>query len=124
MCAQSFSHVQLSAVPWTVSHQAPLPMEFSRQEYWSGAPFPTSGDLPESGIEAMSLGSPAFAGQFFTRATWEAAIVKNSLRDFPGGPVGKTLPSSTGGEGSKPGLGATILHVSWHKIKNKADAML
>ena len=43
------------------------------QEYWSGVPFPTSGHLPESGIEPMSLGSPTFAGRFFTiRATWEA----------------------------------------------------
>ena len=43
------SHVQLFAAPWTVARQAPLSMAFSRQEYWSGLPFPTSEDLPNSG---------------------------------------------------------------------------
>ena len=42
------------AIPWTVDCQAPLPMEFSRQEYWSGLPFPTPGDLPHPGIEPRS----------------------------------------------------------------------
>ena len=46
------------------SHQAPLSMEFSRQEYWSGLPFPTSGDLPDPGVESLSLESPAVAGGF------------------------------------------------------------
>ena len=41
-----FSHVRLFATPWTVTHQAPLSMGFYRQEYWSGLPFPTPGDLP------------------------------------------------------------------------------
>ena len=45
------------ATPWTVAHQAPLSMEFSRQEYWSGLPFPSPGDLPDPGIEPWS---PAF----------------------------------------------------------------
>ena len=49
------SHVQLFVTPWTVAHQAPLSMEFSRQEYWSGLPFPSE-DLPNPGIEP---GSPA-----------------------------------------------------------------
>ena len=53
---KSFSHVQLFATPWTVVHQAPPSMEFSRQEYWSGLPFPSPGDLPKLGIEP---GSPA-----------------------------------------------------------------
>ena len=47
----SLSRVWLFATPWTVAHQAPLSMEFSRQEYWSGWPFPSPGDLPDSGIE-------------------------------------------------------------------------
>ena len=54
-----FSHVQLFATPWTVSSQAPLFMEFSRQEYWSGWPFPSPGDLPDPWIEAMSSEAPA-----------------------------------------------------------------
>ena len=52
--------------PWTVAHQAPLSMGFSRQEYWSGLPCPPPGDLPNPGIEPASLMSPALAGRFFT----------------------------------------------------------
>ena len=52
--AQSFSCVQLFAAPWTVAHQAPLSMEFSRQEYWSGLPCPSLKDVPESGTEPTS----------------------------------------------------------------------
>ena len=51
---KSLSHVRLFATPWTVAHQAPLSMGFSRQEYWSGLPFPSPGDLPNPGIEPMS----------------------------------------------------------------------
>ena len=49
------SCVQLFATPWTVAHQAPPSMEFSRQEYWSGLPFPSPGDLPNPGIKPRSL---------------------------------------------------------------------
>ena len=49
-----FSRVQLFATPWNVAHQAPLTMECFRQEYWSGVPFPTPGDLPNPGIEPES----------------------------------------------------------------------
>ena len=45
------SQVRLFATPWTAAYQAPPSMEFSRQEYWSGLPFPSPGDLPDSGIE-------------------------------------------------------------------------
>ena len=64
--AQPLSRVWLFATPWTVTHQPPLPLEFSRQEYWSGLPFPTPGDLPNPGIEPTSLASPELAGKFFT----------------------------------------------------------
>ena len=50
-----FSRVQLFATPWTVAYQAPLPMGFSRQEYWRGLPCPPPGDLPDPGIELASL---------------------------------------------------------------------
>ena len=50
----------------TVAHQAPLSMEFSRQEYWSGLPFLTPGHLPNPENEPVSLASPALAGRFFT----------------------------------------------------------
>ena len=45
-----------SVTPWTVAHQAPLSMGFSRQEYWSGVPFPSLGDLPNPGVEPRSPG--------------------------------------------------------------------
>ena len=51
---KSLSHVQLFAAPWTVAYQAPPSMGFSRQEYWSGLPFPSPGDLPNPGIEPRS----------------------------------------------------------------------
>ena len=51
---KSLSCVQLFATPWTVAHQAPPSMGFSRQEYWSGLPFPSPGDLPNTGIEPRS----------------------------------------------------------------------
>ena len=51
---KSLSHVQLFATPWTVAQQAPPSMEFSRQDYWSGLPFPSPGDLPDLGIEPRS----------------------------------------------------------------------
>ena len=53
-----FSRVQLCETVWTVAHQAPLSMGFSRPEFWSGLPCPpTSGDLPDAGIEPASLKS-------------------------------------------------------------------
>ena len=70
-----FSHVQLFAILWTVAHQAPLSMVFSRQEYWSGLPCPPPGDLPNPGTEHVSLMSPELAGGFFTASTtWEAQL--------------------------------------------------
>ena len=68
------SHVQLFVTPWTVAHQAPLPIGFIRQEYWSGLPFPSPGDLPNPGIEPKSL------------AFWEDSL--------PSEPPGK--PKNTG----------------------------
>ena len=51
---KSLSHVRLFATPWAVAYQAPQSMEFSRQQYWSGLPFPSPGDLPSPGIEPES----------------------------------------------------------------------
>ena len=76
MCVLShFSHIQLFATPWTVAHRVPLSMGISRQEYWSGLPCPSSGCLPNLGIESMSLKSPTLVGRFFTTsATWEVLL--------------------------------------------------
>ena len=60
------SRAPLFATLWTVAHEAPLSMEFSRQEYGSGLPFPPPVDLPNPGIKPTSLVSPALAGGFFT----------------------------------------------------------
>ena len=75
MCVDAFSCVQLFVIPWTVTHQTPLSMGFSRQEYLTGLPCPPPGDLPDPGIEPVSLASPAVAGGFFiTSTTCEATL--------------------------------------------------
>ena len=63
VCAQLLSRVQLYVTPWTEAHQAALSMEFSRQEYWSGLPFPSPGDLSNPGLESVC---PKLADRFFT----------------------------------------------------------
>ena len=71
----TLSCVWLFATPWTVAHQAFLSMKFSRQEFWSGVPFPTLEDLSNRGSEPISLVSPVLAGRFFaTGTTWEAPL--------------------------------------------------
>ena len=57
-----------------MAHQTLLSMDFSRQEYWSGLPFPSPGDLPDPGIEPVSPMSPALAGGFFTTSAWEVTF--------------------------------------------------
>ena len=68
-----FSRVQLFATLWTVALQAPLSKRFSKQEHWSRLPCPPPGDLPDAGMEPVSLMSSALAGGFFTTSVnWEA----------------------------------------------------
>ena len=70
-----FSRVWLFVTLRTVACQAPLSMGLSRQEYWSGLPCPSPGDLPDPGTKLLSLTSPALAGRFFaTSTTWEALV--------------------------------------------------
>ena len=70
-----FSRVQLFATIWTAARQAPLPVGFSRQEYWSGLACSPPGNLPDPGIEPRSPASPALAAGFFiTSTTWEALL--------------------------------------------------
>ena len=69
---QLLSRVWLLATPWTISHQTPLSMELSRQEYWSGSPFPIPGHLPDPGIEPVSLCISCIGRQIIYRCTtWE-----------------------------------------------------
>ena len=91
------SRVRLFATPWTIAYQAPPSMGFSRQEHWSGLPFPSPGDLPNPGIEP-----------------WSPALQTDALRsELPGKPmlitanatVVKNLLADAGDTGSIPGLG-------------------
>ena len=76
MCVcSSLSHAQLFERPWTVAHKAPLPMEFSRQEYWSGLPCPPSGDLPNPGIEP----GPLYCRQILYHLTLREALCLSYL---------------------------------------------
>ena len=78
MCSLSGMSDSLQ-LPWTVVRQA-LSMEFSRQEYWSGLPFPSPGDLSDPRIEPVTSVSPALASQFFNASTtWEALYKVDTL---------------------------------------------
>ena len=71
MCVCMLSQLKLFVTPWTITHQAPLSMEISRQEYWSGLPCPPPGDLPDPMIEPTSLTSTLAGGFFTTSSAWE-----------------------------------------------------
>ena len=69
--------------PWTVARQVPLPMGFSRQEYWSGLPFPPPVYLPDPGIEPVSVASHALTGGFFTIMSPGASLVAQMVKNPP-----------------------------------------
>ena len=99
------SCVRLSQTPWPVAHQDPLPMGFSRREYWSGLPFPSPRDLPGPGIETTPLMSPALAGGFFTSSTtwetfnpsstWACAVLSHSVVSDSRDPMDCSPPGSS-----------------------------
>ena len=96
MCA-ILSGILLLATPWTVAQQAPLSMGFPRQEYWSALPFPSPGELPDPGTEAVSLPSPALSGGFFPTVPpgdplGQLAGQLMSGRRFPATPVTVECP--------------------------------
>ena len=78
-CGCTLSYIRLLAIPWTIAHQAPLSMGFSRQGHWSALPFPPAGDLPNQGIGPMSLMSPPLAGGFFLYFLIERLIALQKL---------------------------------------------
>ena len=78
------SCVQLFATPWTVTHQAPLSMGFSKQEYWSGLSFPSLEDLPGPGIKPTSLVSAALAGMLFTGLSQERRLEHRPSSEYSG----------------------------------------
>ena len=125
-----FSHVRLSVTPWSVACQAPVSMEFSRQEYWSGLPFPSLGNLPDPGIEfrspalqadslpfeppgkpltAEGLGSILGGGTKIPQAAWPKDKLKKKksaqAQGFPGGLVVKNSPVNARDMGLIPGPG-------------------
>ena len=136
---KSLSCVRLFATPWTVAHQAPPSMGFSKQEYWSGLPFPSPGDRPNLGIQPRSPtlladaltseppGKPDTYGikvNISTSLNCAIQDIKYSVcnhdpsvwqlwkdrgRGFPGGPVAKTLHSQCRGPGFDPWWGTRSL---------------
>ena len=75
ICAQSLCRIRHFATPWIITlFQAPLPMKFFRQEYWSGLPFPPLGDLPDPGVEPTSCISCIGRQVLYHCTTWEALI--------------------------------------------------
>ena len=93
---KSLSHVRLFATPWTVARQAPLSMRFSRQEYWSGLPFPSPGDLSDPGIEP-----------------WSPALQADSL---PSEPPGKSHKRREGKHENAGDQGHMIRFIPWHHM--------
>ena len=72
MCAQLLSHVQLFETLWTIARQVPLYMGFTKQEYWSGLPFPLPGDISDPGIEPTPPASSCIGKWIlYHQATWE-----------------------------------------------------
>ena len=112
--AQSLSHVCFFPTLWTIACQAPLSMEFFRQENWSGLPFLPAGDLRNPGIEPTSLASPALAGKFSTTASPGKPTgqlyfnEKNYFRTFL---VVQWLSATAGDMGSTYVLGR--FHTAW-----------
>ena len=104
MKVKSFSRVQFFATLWTVAHQAPPSMGFSRQESWSGFPFPSPGDLPNPGIEPRSSalqadpltseppGKPKL-GNYSRRVSINNVVGCHSVWGFPGDSVVKNPPA-------------------------------
>ena len=110
MHAQLLSPVWLFVTPWTIAHQAPLTMGFSRQEYWSGLPFPPPGYLPNLGIQLTSPASPELAGIFFTTSIpLEKAMAPHSSV------LAQRIPG-TGEPGGLPFLGSHRVGHDWNNL--------
>ena len=95
--SSSHSHVQLFTVPWTAACHAPLSMEFSRQEYWSGLPFPSPGDLPNLGTEPRSpaLQADSLALEPLSSVQFSRSVMSDSLRPHESQHAKPPCPSPT-----------------------------
>ena len=110
--AKLLSRVRLFATPWTVAHQAPLSMGFSRQEYWSGLPFPSPGDLPDPGIEPRSpaLQADALTSEPPGMPTHNGKTVPNPLI-----PPAHLVPEISDSEAVTPSIYFSTLMSSSHQ---------
>ena len=115
-------HVWLSVTLWTTACQVPLFMGFSRQECWSGLPFPSAGDLLNPRTEPISFVSPALAGGFFTTsATWDpwwtpihtSKPIPNIQEDFPSP---QAFPSCLS-QLQSPSSGSVLTSRGWECLK-------
>ena len=100
---KSLNRVRLFETLWTVAYQAPLSMGFSRQDYWSGLPFPPPGDVPDPGIESTSPASPTLQADSLPLSHQRSPYIVNySSWIWGGGRIGreregeKTLPLLAG----------------------------
>ena len=122
---RSLRHVRIFATPWAVAYKAPLSMEFSGQESWSGLPFPSPGDLPDPGVQprspALQAGAlPSEPSPAIAPSAWRINTGcchdrlrlphrhqhKQQQQDFPGGRVVKILPCNAGNVHSASAQGA------------------
>ena len=113
------SNVRLFATPWTVAHQAPLSMDFSRPEYWSGLPLSPPRDLPNPGIEhSYPLCSPIWKILAKYQNLWRLKLFFkcHSIESlaFSDSSVGKESVCNVGGPGSITGLGRSV--EEWKKL--------
>ena len=137
MKGKSLSHVQLFVTPWTVAYQALPSMGFSRQEYWSGLPFPSPGDLPDPGIEP---GSPALEAEALTSEppgkprkhyfslwsfkllTWFYKYRMVRWHHWLSGQEFKQTPGDSEGQGSlAQSMGSQRVGHNWATKKQKCD---
>ena len=129
---KSLSCVRLFMTSWTVTYQAPLSMGFSRQEYWSGLPFPfpifltqrSNPDLPHCRQMLYGLSHWGRLVIFKPQERQQIIIPEECQWDFPGGPVVKTSPSNAENRGSIPGWGAKIPHALCPLQKPQTEAIL
>ena len=111
---------------WTVAHQAPLSMRFSRQEYWSGLPFPPPGDLPDPGTELVSPTSPALQADSLLLShcccccccCLVASVVSDSVRPQRRQPT--RLPRPWDSPGKNTGVGCHFL-LQCMKVKSERE---
>ena len=124
MCALScFSPVQLFETLRTVTHQAPLSMGFSRQEYWSELPCPPPWGLPHPGMEPKSLKSPALVSAFFTTSTTREhfqtwlCILDVMVRLWPQTCLQRTLETAELGAGLSSQREGCVWEQSEHTVR-------